>query len=314
MSSIGLLRYPVLTKTLRDKIGYTLGNLKFSYKDRYGKHQLLGESLQGATASATLVQLADSQQNWHPDTDGLDIQLSAEIANPLFLFGKNGLLFAPDSQLGIGLIWKDREARIRGSQKIALLKPGKTDEAEFWTELHFEPGMLRGRLSLQIVLYAEKPGTGSLTPSGAVLGVLDDMQIVIEGSGSVFPITEVEEPGEPLWWVETSIEDPGTDRFDASYLALNLNRAHPKYEDLHLSDDEESFLFKEILASAIFTLVMQVLGHEDGKEAIRNRDEAESGSVASILNYMGVTGKWIGLLDQPDKLSGAIHKWIDREF
>lgn len=314
MRSTDIFRYPVLTEDLFRRIGYTLDTMEFSYTDRYGQHSLTEESLQGSSATVTRIQLNDERQIWHPDTDTLDVEISGEIESPMFLFGKKGLLPSEGSRLGIGLIWTDQKSRIRGSQTIGSIASDRSENAEFRARIHFDPGVLRGILLLRIVLYVDLPGRNNETQKGTVVGVLDDILVVIEGSGSVFPVAEVDAPGMPLWWIETLIEDPNTDRFDEEHFILNLNRAHCLYPELKAASGEQPPLLKEVLGSSIFTLVQQVLRCEGGREAIRNAEDAEAGSMAKILNYMAVTGKWLDYLDQPEKLSREIHKWVEKEF
>lgn len=318
MSSFKIFPYPVLTESLYRKLGYTLGEILLSYKDSDGVHNLKSESEEGATSTTTLVRVGDENGIWHPDNFGLDIEFSGEIENPAFLFGNGGLLPRENSVLGIGLIWTDREARIRGGLPLTKINADIRTPFEYNAAVHFDSGELRGILSLKTVLFvSESSGTDEnghifASSEGTILGTLDDIRLVIEGNGSVFPISEVEEPGEPLWWIETSIDDPNTDRFDGDHISLILNRAHKNFPDLHLGDDEDSYLLKEVIASALFTLITQIQKDEGGSEAIRKAEKAEGGSIGKILNYMLRTNKWLDHIDVPEELNRRIHLWADK--
>lgn len=316
MKSFEFLRYPVLSGKLFRQIGYTLGQVDYSYTDNQGRHSLKATSGPGSSTSTSVIQLDDDRNIWHPDTSGLDILIEGQIANPSFLFGKNGLLPSDGSSLGLALIWTDREAQIRGSRKITSLSSASSEDFEFSERIHFDPGMLRGTLTLRIVLYVEKTGYSSRAsaPEGTTVGVLDEIKVIIEGSGSIFPISEISTPGDPLWYVETYFDDPNEDEFNAENIQIVLNTAHPLYPELQSDSNGLSPLMSEVLASAIYTLVMDVISREEGSEIIRNAPEqARTGSIASILHYMAVSGRWIDWLDQPARLAFEIRRWLEKE-
>lgn len=319
MSTINIFQFPVLTDSLFLKLGYLLSKTEFSYKDVNGVHLLKSEDEIGANTRVTIVRVNDESGKWHPDSNNLNIRISGEIENPFFLFGPKGLLPSENSTMGIGVIWTDKEARIRGSVPVTSIESSVKEPVQFEKTVHFDAGELRGLLSVKIVLYViqstgrDSEGRCYARTEGTVLGILDDQKIIIEGSGSVFPITETEEPGEPLWWISAAIDDPNTDRFDEDHFTLNLNKAHKNFPDLHTEDGEDSYLLKEVLASAIFTLISLVQKVEGGDEAIRIASQAQPGSMGKIINYMLKTNGWLKALDNPEELNRQIHSWVERK-
>lgn len=328
MSSLDITQYPVLTQDLFEKLGFTIEETEYSYQDSNGFHPLKGEPTDAANSQSTIIELTSSSGNWHPDTCPLDIEVKASIKSPGFLFKKNRLdsgiiLNDPKSVLGVAIQWTDKEARIRGAEPVTTITSQTGQDFEFCKSIHFDPGMLRGILTLRVILYVvnsvqpEKVGMHFAETPGTVLGILDEIKIVIEGGGSVFPVKEVDAPGEPLWWLKTYIDDPAIDQFGEDHLILCLNKAHKDFEHLHLThddkeEDKDSPLMREILASAYFTLIMQTLTYPDSEKAIRGTLDSEPGSICRILRYTCLVNHWMNYLNSPAELNKAIHEMVDK--
>lgn len=74
-------------------------------------------------------------------------------------------------------------------------------------EKEFEVAQLRGEVVFSTILYIADAGTPDsdelhlANTKGYVLGKLEDYTIKLDGNGSIFPVFEVSEPGQPLWYV-----------------------------------------------------------------------------------------------------------------
>ena len=123
---------------------------------------------------------------------------------------------------------------------------------------------------------------------GTILGDLDRFKIVIDGRGSMFPILEIREPSQPLWRVECNWSDPLVDAFDTDSVVIYLNASHPGYKELVQGDLKESYLLKEVTASALHVIIHR-LEHEYWGDI---KDGRQNTAVLEKLSHSITTLDW----------------------
>lgn len=324
MSTISILDYPVLTEDseLFSKLGFCSNTPEFYYKDKNERFDLIPRSSEGATTRLSKIELEDEQGIWDQNQFPFYIHLGGILQSPKFLFGPNGLVPENDSSIGLALIWTDRDSKVRGCEPIGEISSDSANQPfQYSKTLEFEPGLLRGTLTLRLELYLYRNGDaekGEVTyfasERGTLLGTLDEVKVILEGNGSIFPISDAFDPGKPLWWIKTNIDDITQDHFDEDHFVLLLNKAHPAYDQLMSQDDMggSSYLFDEVLASALFTLIIQIVEmSEEDKILLRGEEACENGSVCHVLRRMLKIYGWLQYLDEPAELSKAIHQTVE---
>src|SRR5699024_10668208 len=118
-----------------------------------------------------------------------------------------------DSVLGIAIRWHSRDSAQMQIIPIATLSAFNSNLHKE-TEIGIEKGVIRGKLTLEVILYMQQPSLNqNQIASGTVLGILGSNIILIDGNSSIFPILEIDDPSKPLWWVECNFEDPLYDLF-----------------------------------------------------------------------------------------------------
>jgi hypothetical protein len=127
--------------------------------------------------------------------------------------------------------------------------------------------------------------------AGVLLGTFDQFTIILDGNGSMFPIVEVFEPSQPLWWVRCDWTDPLIDRFDED-IQICLNGCHPNYKLLKTESGlKGSPLLIEIIASALQIIVEKLKESEYWEDIISGRNY-EQGSIAEAANYFITNFQW----------------------
>ncbi len=313
------ISWPVLTEEMAARAGYVRESLEVSYSEGVEQFPLAveeGEAPGGDWRGA----VRDGRCTWHPETHDLQLDLKCRLTSAYMLFGPTGL--APrNSLLGLALRWVSTRSQEQGVIPFGEICPRDTVK-EFSLTHVFGAGRLRGSLKLETVLYLKQ--VGDILPQesflasapGAILGRLDQEELVLDGSGSVFPIAVISRPGGPLWevWFPEGT-DPMTDLFQSDNVEIRLNRAHPSYPLLKIESSlSTSPLFLEVLASALQVIVETAIAAmgENWEQDISRTDPDQGpaeGSIAQALCWFTQKLNWD--VSSPAALSLSIRSWLE---
>ncbi|KMJ57114.1 hypothetical protein AB685_16960 [Bacillus sp. LL01] len=314
--SIQLNFFPVLTQDLFEKIGYELGLFELSYTSG-GFSNALDAVPADSTGRNSQLQVRDEKNVWEPDGFNLCVKRSYTINVPKFLFGENGIAGGED-EIGIALLWTSKASNQRGIHIIADFNSKTPFPYTFNLNKEFPAGQLKGSISLQTVLYMKTTGIREpneihlANKAGIILGVLDEYTLVIDGNGSVFPIVEVSEPSQPLWWVNCQWNDPTEDAFDEESVRICINKAHANYKIIKMEGGlKESPLLLDIIASAL-QIIIQKVRESDYWEEIKKGEDLEPGSIGQAVNYFITTFNWD--VHSPESLALSIRKDFDNRI
>ena len=291
----GFVFYKTLTETLVNKIGFQTSNYIFSYENQ-GENVVLATSRDETDGgNSSTIFLYDELSRWTPDNYNLIVKRDYIIQIPQFLFGEKGVA-SKESNLGIALSWTSKSSSQRGIIPIGSFNGDISLSKEIYLRTTFKKNNLRGEVNLETILYLKehrgRSSNGFSEIPGTILGVLDSCTIIIDGSGSSFPIVEVSEPGEPLWWVEINWTDPLTDSFNEEYVSINLNTANKFFKTLNLDKGlSNSPVMIEIISSAI-QIIIENLKSSGDWESIESGENLEDGSVAQAIYYFLTTFEW----------------------
>ena len=209
--------YPTLDESGVNKAGISIQQTELSYRDDNDYYPINIEVENGDDKKYIAV-LKDERCVWYPETHNLIVHKAGTITHPDTLFGSNGIV-AHDSVIGVAAIWSSKKSDLHGTIQYGEFsltsKPYSFDR-----NYTFERSILRGSLKYKLVLYLKKSGNPYpeemhlANQTGTVLGVLEECELYVDGSGSIFPISTVNEEGKPLWWVNfDNTADPFTDLF-----------------------------------------------------------------------------------------------------
>ena len=309
-----ILLYPSLNEDFISRIRFQKQRINFYYTDKDDEeYELIDEPIE---ALSSVYCIKDENGVWTQDDNNLCFRRKYCLRTFQCLFGENGIACA-DAKLGIAIQWTSSDSRQRGVIRIGEF--GINDsilEAE--AEKRFGKAQLRGIVNFTTVLYIAKAGMPNenekhlANTDGYILGELDSFTIKLDGSSSTFPVFEVSEPGQPLWFVKCDWIDPTTDLFSES-VSINLNTAHKNYAYIDRTQKQyDSQLLAEVMASAI-TLIVEKVRFEHGYwDQIMAGEDLEQGSVGQAIYYFKETLDWD--LSTPESVSLYARKFFDQRM
>lgn len=306
MSTI-LSFYRKLDEELYQKIGYTEQPLKASYVNEIGKLIDLEVRLEKGQENTYL--LDDPTVHWDAKIHDINFQYEIEINNPKFLFGDNGLTDS-DGLLGVAIRWYSRDSSILRIHPVGVIK---STDLDFYQTANFEieKGILRGKITLETIIYMYRPSANQSVVAGTILGTLGAMNILIDGNSSMFPILEINDPSKPLWWVECYFDDPLYDSFTDDNVAIILNNGHRHSKHLKFNKGiSSSPLLLEILASGIQIIIEEVKNLGDWEDILNGH--SEPGSIGELIYYFVNTYSWD--TSSPKTLLKSIREDFDKRL
>lgn len=306
--STALSFYKELDEELFQKIGYIEQPMQATYLNEDG--ELIEMEVVLEDGQENTYYLSDPRVHWDPDLHDVNLNFEFEIENPSFLFGSNGLT-DEDGVLGIAIRWYSRDAAQMRVKPIATLTSADHSFYEK-VELGIERGVLRGKVTLEVILYMHQPSSRQIhVASGTVLGILGSSVILIDGNTSMFPILEIDDKTKPLWWVECNFEDPLYDAFTDDNIAIIINVGHKNAKHLKLDKGlGSSPLLLEILASGLQVIVEETKRSGDWEDVLGNK--SEPGSIGEAVYYFLNTFSWD--VSSPERLLKSIRDDFNRRF
>lgn len=175
----------------------------------------------------------------------------------------------------------------------------------------FEKQKLSQKIELDFFIYVKKVKNETLYSSivGSNLGSIHVVNFDIEGSGSIFPITIIEDITKPLWSMSLNYDDY-EEIFSTQTVCIKINKVHKDYKFLGSEDitPMNYYLWKEILASFFLTIL---LNSKDEFESFYN-NIYEDGTVGCFIAYLiSIFNIDKPLLENPIELSSQIRIMLD---
>lgn len=281
-----------LFKTLSDK---EFKKIKLNVNREYyyfsnNEKQIVYDKKIDNTNETNAFQLIDEENEWNPKEQNLFLNLTVEIENCSFLFGTSGVCYK-DSILGIGLVWKANNSRIKKCKKI-----GEFDckvNKELFVIQDVDLGDISSNTVFELFIYISKPGTNDYhsyfgNSKGLILYQNTLWSLIVEGDGSIFPIVDIPVEDGTLWKFECDFEDIADDLFDESHIRIILNPLHPMYPCLQPKNDKFDQLYlSEVMSSALSMIIWDIRYKLllDGEDKINLKKDASKGSIHQALQY-----------------------------
>ncbi len=274
--------YPTMTDELKETSGYTASEYSYSYlSDGYDK------KLQAKGKAA--IKLSEETDSWRVENDGVRVRRTVKFEYPETLYGKDGIA-CKKAELGICIRWVNPFLTQMGTiLPINEFIDESTKVYEF--DYLFKPGTIQGNLTLSLQIYLKKAADEVnedelhlLNEEGVTVGTLDEVKLDFGNSYMDFPIREVSQKNQPLWWLEMSDwVDPTKDLFSEENLCVYLNTSYESCPKLGDSIKHVDVLI-DIIATAYMMLFMRVdeMGY---LEQTRNDVNLEPESISKILFY-----------------------------
>lgn len=307
----GLILYPTYDVTADDKF-FSISETRWFYEHNGLQHDL-DVSDQG------IVSAHNNLRDWNAGDYGISLREMIVIsgANNLF-YPKNNAITCHDSEIGIALLWSSPNSFQRGVIEIGVVK--NTEEFQTLNVCaDFSPGTFRDSLDIEYILYLKEKGSNRekeetiyANKRGLILGHLFPRELIIDGTGSIFPSLYINEgSGAPLWRLVCNWSDPYTDQW-MDCISLNFNKDNKLFKYIN-NDDPKNFdiqLLREILSSALVLIVEKLRGQ--GFPVDNLDDDVLEGSILGVFKYFSDVCK-CNFSDQVTT-SESIRIYIEKTF
>ncbi len=274
--------YPTITDSLMEEAGYTAAEYIFSYS-------LDGTEKKLISKGKSTIKLEDPFEAWKLDNDGVRLKRKISFEFPEELYGKNGVA-CTGAELGVCIIWINRALTQMGT--ILPTNEYTEDSIKHYEFNHyFSGGTIKGDLELRLQAYIKK-ASGNVSfdeehlmnEEGVTVGTFDIARVDFGSIYMEFPIQEISNKAQPLWWLETSIwTDPRVDSFSEENVKIYLNTAYescPKFGDTIKHED--------VLIDIIATVYTMLFNRVDELKLLNDTIDdinLEPGSICKMLQH-----------------------------
>ncbi len=280
--------FPTLNDSLIEKSGFKINEIKISYMKNNTTRKL-----ELTPIEKNQYFLDDEYGTWAPLDNNLNIDINCTIQDKNVLFNEEYGVANKNSILGIAINYYCRKVNKNISKKIARIDYNENEpKLEFNINLNFENGELADKLGIKFILYVDKSYENNIyaNNSGTVLGTYKELEIFIEGKGSLFPIKIIDDVNKPLWYAEFNYIDINEDLFEENNICLYLNKAHKNFKSLNTEGTIITPLMEEIVSEFIALFIEDAISKEN-VENICNAEYEEERLIGNVAKY------WIKFLN-----------------
>lgn len=234
-----------------------------------------------------IIKINEHDAMWSPDQHELNITQNFEFKNPAILFGKQGVTM-PKNKIGLGVHMHSRTSNFQKTISVGSISNSSTPINIKFN--YFVPiSKLRGNLVLDFFLYLKENIDHCLQHAstvGMILseGDISNLEIIIDGEGSIFPMSEFSDKNGPLWKIEKNWIEANLDTFDSSNVNLSLNVSHPLFKTIKTGKQTASrAMMGDIMVQAMALIIQQVIIIE--KNEPEDFSDALPNSILSAVDY-----------------------------
>ncbi|MEB8068151.1 hypothetical protein [Mammaliicoccus fleurettii] len=274
--------YKKLNEKLAESVNIDISYPNINYIDKNEKKDVI---VNEGFNDVLTINSFDSM--WSPNENNLNISQLFVFSHPNLLYGTDGITMN-GNEIGIGAHIHSRNSSFQKTLHVISI-PEQEEEFEAKFTHNFNVGYLRGSIIIDFFLYLKKItnyDNKQANKVGMVLseGNIHSLEIVVDGDGSAFPMTEFKDKNGPLWKLEKNWIEPNLDMFDVDNVSLSLNTAHPLFEQVKSSKTRASkAMMDDIMINAMSLIIQQVLLVE--KYSIDTEEELVQGSILQAVKY-----------------------------
>ncbi|HFI0639017.1 TPA: hypothetical protein ACGO1U_001159 [Streptococcus suis] len=271
-----------IDRKLYEEIGIEVEDYRISY---YSEGEEIDFDM-GVQPFSTVV-MSELSTDWMPENNDLVISQKIKFKNPEILFGVDGVTLE-ENTLGIGMHIHSRTAMFQQTISKAEIRFDDLKN-EYYVSHHFDSSVLRGKVNIETFIYTKEinkiyPKHAEIQGMKVSQGNLSELSLVIDGTGSVFPIGEFSEENGPLWKMEFGNFDATVDMMSFDNLRLLLNNKHRLFNQIKDGKTPISRgLMAEIMSQAMTLIISKVV--EENTEELLTNEVLEDGTIISAVKY-----------------------------
>lgn len=275
--------YKKMNEELLDQVGLNIHNLLLSYTIGNEVKEILNQGV-----LENQININEYDDMWSPLENELKLKQCFVFSNPSALYGERGITM-PDNKIGLAVHIHSKTSNFQKTISFGSL-PNQDSPYEVEFNHEFLPSTLRGRIELDFFLFLKELNTVKSIQASSIGMILSEenllnLEIVVDGIGSEFPMSEFSEKEGPLWRLEKNWADAQYDVFETSNINLSLNISHPLFEQLKLGKTKVSrAMMGDILVQAMTLIIQQVI-LIDRVEEIMEEEVVVPNSILAAVNY-----------------------------
>src|SRR5699024_7387776 len=278
--------YRKIDDVMKEKAGVEISKPRFSYVAENEENVI---HLPNDFDKVTYLNQYDSL--WSPIIHDLTINQSFFIKRPEVFFGEQGVSM-PQNQLGIAAHIHSASSHFQKTISFGTIT-SNINSIELPFHYQFPRSSLRGNVEIDYFIYL-KTNEVYFSQHANEVGMnicdedIENILIIIDSKGSIFPITEYEDKNGQIWKLQKNWIEPGVDGFDSSNINLCINTLHPLFGQLKKGKLPISRAFmNDIILQAITLIVQQIVIVEEFQ--VEDMKDALPGSILSAVYYWVTT-------------------------
>lgn len=242
-----------------------------------------------------IIALNEHDENWSPNNHELSLGVTLSVEKPYLLFGKNSIT-AASNKIGLACHMYSKESHFQKTVPIDYIRNVR-NKIEIDFKYEFPPSSLRGHIYFEFFIYLAEKNEVAKYQADRVGMILNEenvyeLELIVDGDASVFPMTEFEEKDGPLWKLEKYWVDANDAIFDSSNVNLSLNTQHPLFDQVQKGKTRVSrAMMGDIMIQAMTQIIQQVILIENNS---LDENDIYPNSIMAAVKY------WIDTFDIKD--------------
>lgn len=284
LSTNQIALYRKLNEKFIDEAGVKFEQLRLYYSsnDLDEEKEISIDSENGVS-----ININEFDSMWSPYDNNLRLEQKLIIEKPYLLFGKDGIT-CTDNTIGLAVHIYSKSSSFQETVRIASFK-NQANKLEITFDYNFEPSTIRGVINLDFFLYLKEvkdtlPYMANTQGMTLSYEDLNPIELVVDGVGSSFPITEFEDKEGPLWKIEKNWISPDEDTLDASNVSITFNIKHPLFSEVKKETRKINLGYmNHIIMQAMALIIQEVILIE--QYSIDDEENLLPGTILSAVSY-----------------------------
>lgn len=225
--------------------------------------------------------------DWSPIEHNLKIEQQFILGNPGELFGDQGVTNKKNI-LGLACHIYSKTSNFQTTIHIGDIID-TTDRLIIPFQYEFDPNSIGGSVYFEFYIYLkeakiEESWATNIVGTSLMNKPLEEYTIIIDGSGSEFPIEEINDPSQPLWRVEMNWTDIYEDLFNSNSIRIILNQGHELFQQLMNQKNRiNQYLMNDIIINSMAMVIQEAIIIE--KNNLNEDVDYQPGSIAQVIWY-----------------------------
>lgn len=253
------------------------------------------------------VRVHEKSEDWTPEEHNLEIRCTLNINDSSTFFGVERLTHF-NNKLSLVCQIQSPSSSFQYSQIIGDINYPSTSLP---INIGFPANTLRGMVMMNFFVYLkENNEEGNFQASKVGLYLHDtplfSIRAYVDGDGSMFPMSEFEDPNGPLWKLTLNWIDASTEMFDISTVNLSLNTKHDLFKEIKKTTSRYAKrLLIDMMIHTLSMVIQQAVIVEEN--AIDSKDFIP-GSILEVVDY------WISTYEVDTTNIASVHNSIRQYF